>query len=165
MFYFRDLMNLLYSRTFSECFVDQEITLAGRSDQLFQQVFLRARIKILRMTQTVIAILQASDCLLECFFEILTDTHNLADCTHLCAKLVLYTFELLKRPACKLDYHIVAVRNVFVQSAVFATFNILQCQSACKHRRYKRDRESGCLGCQRRRTGCTRIDLNNDNSV
>ena len=27
------------------------------------------------------------------------------------------------------------------------------------------DRESGCLGCQRRRTGCTRIDLNNDNSV
>ena len=74
MFYFRDLMNFLYSRTFSECFVDQEITLAGRSDQLFQQVFLRARIKILRMTQTVIAILQASDCLLECFFEILTDT-------------------------------------------------------------------------------------------
>ena len=165
MFYFRDLMNLLYSRTFSECFVDQEITLAGRSDQLFQQIFLRARIKIFRMTQTVIAILQASDCLLECFFKVLTDTHNLADCTHLCAKLVLYTFELLKRPARKLDYHIVAVRDVFVQSAVFATFNIFQCQSACEHRRYKRDRESGCLGCQCRRTGCTRIDLDNDNSV
>ena len=86
------------------------------------------------MTQTVIAILQASDCLLECFFKVLTDTHNLADCLHLGSQLVLCAFELLKCPACKLDNDIVAGRNILIQSTALAAWNLIQSHTGCQHR-------------------------------
>ena len=130
-----------------------------------KQFFFRLLIEVFRMTKTVAASLQASDRLLECLFVGLSDTHNLADCLHLGSQLVLCAFELLKCPACKLDNNIVAGRNILIQSAALAAWNLIQSHTGCQHRRYQRNRETSCLGCQCGRTGGSRVDLDNDITV
>ena len=99
-------------------------------------------------SQTVLADFQASDRFLESFFISLSDTHNFTNGAHLSAQLVFDTFELFKCPTRELDYHVISVRNVFVQCAVFAARNLIQIQPGCQHGRYKSDRETGSLTCQ-----------------
>jgi len=99
-----------------------------------KQFFFCLLIEVFRMTKTVAASLQASDCLLECLFVGLSDTHNLADCLHLGSQLVLCAFELLKCPACKLDNDIVAGRNILIQSTALAAWNLIQSHTGCQHR-------------------------------
>ena len=111
------------------------------------------------------AFYEDEDRLLECLFVGLSDTHNLADGTHLCTQLILYALELLKCPACKLDNNIVAGRNILIQSAALAAWNLIQSHTGCQHRRYQRNRETSCLGCQCGRTGGSRVDLDNDITV
>ena len=165
MFHAGQLMDLLHSRTFAKSFIHDEMTFAGCGDQHFQQFLFGFLIEIFCMSETVTSGLQTADRFLECFFVVLSDAHNFADCTHLCSELIFHTFELLECPARKLDHHIVAVRNVFVQCSVFAARNIFQGQPRCKHCGYKRDRESGRFGCQCGRTGCSRVDLDDDITV
>ena len=117
------------------------------------------------MSETITSRLQASDSLLKRFFVGLADTHNLSYRAHLCPQLVLNTFEFFKCPAGKFDHDIITVRNVFVQSTIFAAGDILQCQPGCQHRRYKGNREAGRLGSKGRRTGGTGIDFDNDDTV
>ena len=120
--------------------------------------------EILGKAKTELTDLQASDSFLERFFIGFTDTHNFADGTHLCTQLILYALELLKCPAREFDYHIVSVRNVFVQGSVFSTWDLVQVQTGSQHRRYQCDRETGCLTCQCGGTGGSRVDLDNDDS-
>ena len=84
------------------------------------------------MSQAVSAGLKRSDSLLESFFIGLTNTHDFAYGSHLGAELIFYAFELLKRPSCKLDNDIIAVRFVFIQSTVLTAGDVLKCQTACQ---------------------------------
>ena len=117
------------------------------------------------MAKTIAACLQTADSFLESLFVGLTNTHNFTDGAHLGAQLILHAFELFKGPAGEFDNHIIAVRYIFVQSSVLAAGNILQSQSCCQHRGNQGDGETGSLGGQSGRTGCTGIDLNNNNTV
>ena len=98
-----------------------------------QEFILALCIVVLCIAEAVSSCLKASDSLLESLLVGLTDTHDLTYGTHLCSKLVLDTLELLKCPACKLDNHVVTVRNVFVQCAVLTALNILEGKSCCQH--------------------------------
>ena len=64
--------------------------------------------EVFRKSKTVSAILKRSDSLLESFFIIFTDTHNLADSAHLGTKPVLCVTEFLKSPTGELHHHIIA---------------------------------------------------------
>ena len=117
------------------------------------------------MTKTTAADFQTADSFLESFFICFTDAHHFADSAHLRSQFIFYPFKLLKCPAGKFNHYIIAVRHVFIQSTIFSTWNIFQGQSCCQHGGYKGDRETGCLGCQRGRTGSTRINLDNHDTV
>ena len=90
-----------------------------------EQLFFCAHVEILCMPQSIASRLQTADCFLERFLIGFAHTHDFAYGTHLGSQLVLHAFEFFKRPACKFDYHIIAIRNVFVQGAVFSTGDIL----------------------------------------
>ncbi len=77
------------------------------------------------MSQTIASCLQAANRFLERFFIRFSNAHHLAYSAHLGSQLVLYAFEFFKSPAGKFDYHIIAVRHILVQRAVFAAGNIL----------------------------------------
>ena len=141
------------------------MTLTARCLQPFQQFFLGKLIEILCKSQTVTSDFQAADGFLEGFFIVLADAHDFAHGTHLCAQLVFHTFELFECPAGKLDYHIVAVRHILIQCAILSAGNISQCQAACQHGRYQSDGKTGRFGGQGGGTGCSRINLNDDDTV
>ena len=117
------------------------------------------------MAKTVAACLKTADRFLESFLVGLTDTHHFTDGAHLGAQLILHAFEFFKSPAGEFDDHIIAIRHIFIQSSVLAAGNIFQCQAGSQHGRYQSDGETGSLGGQSGRTGCTGIDLNNNNTV
>ena len=165
LLYLGDLVDLIHGSALADRFVHLEVTLAVGSDQLLQQFLLGQFVKALHVSQTVTPFLQRTHRLLEGFFIVLADAHNLADRTHLCAQLVFDALELFKCPACKLHYHIVAARNVFIQCAVLAAGDLGQGQSGSQHSGYQCDRETGRLGRQRGRTGGTRVDLDHDDTI
>ncbi len=117
------------------------------------------------MTQTVTSRLQRTDGLLESLLVGFTDTHDLAHSAHLGAQPVLHAFEFLESPAGKLDHHIVAVRHIFIQRAVFSTGDVFQRQACRQHGRHQGDGEARSLAGQRGRTGSTGIDLDHDDPV
>ena len=69
-----DFVDFFYGCTFSQSFIHDEMTLAGRCDEHVKKLVFTKGIKILRMSQTVAAGLQASDCFLESFFVGFADT-------------------------------------------------------------------------------------------
>ena len=133
--------------------------------QHMQQLFLGFFMEILRKSKTVTANLQTADGFLEGFLIIFTDTHNLANGTHLRTQLILYALELFKSPASKLNYDIISVRNVAIQCAVFSTGDLIQCQAGRQHSGNQRNREACCLGCQCGGTGSTRVNLDDDVAI
>ena len=141
------------------------MTVAGWSDQHLEKLVLSLRVIILGITQAIAAGLKASDSLLEGFFVCLANTHDLANRAHLGAKPIFYAFELLKRPAGELDYDIIPIRNIFVQGSILAAWNILKRKAGCQHGRYQGNRESGSLGSQCGRTGSSRVDLDDNDTV
>ena len=159
------LKEFVYRCAFSQSFIHNELTLAGRYMEHGQEFFFRFLVKILHMAESVAASLQASDCFLECLFIGLSDTHNLAYGFHLSSQFILRAFEFLKCPACKFNYNIIAGRNVFIQSAAFTARNLIQSKPCCQHGRYEGNREACCLGCQSRGTGGSWINLDYDVSV
>ena len=70
--------------------------------------------------------------------------------------------ELLESPSCELDYDIVAVRIVLVECAVLAAGDLIQCEAACEHCGNESYRETCCLGSESGRSGCSRVDLDNN---
>ena len=77
------------------------------------------------MSQTITSGFQGTDCFLESFFIVFTDTHDFPNGSHLSTKLIFHTLELFKRPAREFNYHIVSIRNILIQCAILATWNIL----------------------------------------
>ena len=77
------------------------------------------------MSQTIASGFQGTDCFLECFLIILTDTHDFTNGSHLGTQLILHTLELFKSPACKLNNNIISVRHIFIQRAILTTGDIL----------------------------------------
>ena len=141
------------------------MALTGRRIQPSEQFFFRQRVKILRVAQPVTPRLKGTDGLLERFLICFADAHNLAHGAHLGAQLVLHTLELFKGPAGKLDHHIIAVRHIFIQRAVFSTGDVFQRQARRQHGRHQGDGEARSLAGQRGRTGSTGIDLDHDDPV
>ncbi len=156
---------LFYRSPFTKCFVHDKLTLACRIDQHLHQFILCFLMEIFGKSQTITSDLQTADSFLECLFIIFTDTHDFADSTHLCSQLVLGIFEFFKCPSGKFDNNIISAWHIFVQCTVDAARNLIERKSGCKHRRYECDRESCRFGCQGGRTGCSRIDLDNNDSV
>ena len=130
-----------------------------------KKLFFCHAVEVSCVTKTVASCFQASDCFLEGFFISFSDAHNFAYSAHLCAKLIFYTFEFFKCPACKFNYYVIPVRNVFIKSSVFSTWNVFQRKSGCKHCRYKGNREAGCFRCKGRGAGSTRVDFNDNDTV
>ena len=114
------------------------------------------------MSQTIPSRLQTADRFLECFLEILSDTHDFTHSTHLRTQFVLYPFEFLEGPSGKFDYHIVSIRHVFVQRTVFSAGDLIQRHAGCQHGGHQCDGEPGRLGRQSGGTGCSGIDLDDD---
>ena len=121
--------------------------------------------EILSKAKTVTANLQTSDGLLESFLICLTDTHDFTYGTHLCTKLVLCILKFLKCPSCEFDYDIISAGNILIKCSVYTTRDLIQCKSARKHCRYQSDGETCCLGSKCGRTGCSGVDLNDNDSV
>ena len=149
----------------AECFIYNELTLAGRETQLRKQFVLGKLVEILREAEAVSAGFQGTDSLLESLLVGLADGHYLADSLHLSAELVLSALELLESPSCELDYDIVAAGNVLIKCSVLSAGDLVQRQTACEHSGNERDRESGRLGSQRGRTGGPRVDLDYNDSA
>ena len=125
MFNLCQIIQFFYRSTFSQGFIHNELSLTCRNIKHIQKLFLRFRSKILCPSKSITSCFQASDCFLECFFICLTNRHNFTNSTHLCTKLVIYTFKFLKCPTSKFDYNIISVRYIFVQCSVFTTRNLI----------------------------------------
>ena len=113
-FHLGNLMYLLHCCPLTDCLIHEKMPFTGRSDQPVEQFFLRERIKILGMAQTITPRLQRADSLLESFFVGLADAHDFSHGTHLGPQLVLHALELFKSPAGKFNNHIIAVRYIFI---------------------------------------------------
>ncbi len=145
MLYFCNFKKLFCCRALSQSFVHKKMTLTGRSNQPFQQFLFCQGIKILHVSKSVTSGLKTADCFLERFFICLADTHYLSNRAHLRSKLIFYPFKFLKCPAGKLDYNIISIRHIFIQSSIFSTWNIRKRKSGRKHCRYKSNRKTGRL--------------------
>ena len=162
---FGQFVDFFYRCTLTQRFIHDEIALAAGSCKHGQKLLFGLLIKILYMTKTITALFQRTDCFLECFLISLADAHDFADCSHLSSELILYALELFKCPAREFQNDIIAVRNVFIQCAIFTARNFIQSQTACQHCRNKSDRETGCLTCKCRRSGSSGVDFNNNNTT
>ena len=127
-------MNFFYRSSFSQSLIHNEMSVAGRNSKLIQQILPTQIIVIPGKAQSVPAGFKTADGLLESFFVSFPDTHDLTYSPHLRAKFILYTFKFLKSPAGEFNNYIIAVRNIFIQCAVFPAGNVLQSQSGCQHR-------------------------------
>ena len=159
------LKQFFHGSPFTKCLIHDKLTLTCRIDQHLHQFILCFLMEIFGKSQTITSDFQTADSLLECFFIIFTDTHNFADSTHLCSQLVLGIFEFFKCPSGKFNNNIISAWHIFVQCTIDAAWNLIQGKSGRKHRRYECDRESCRFGCQCGRTGRSRIDLDNNDSV
>ena len=164
-FYLGNVMDFINGGTLAERFIHDKMTFTGGRNQHGEELFLCFAVKILRMAQAVAAGFQAADGFLEGFLVVLADAHDFAYRTHLRTQLVFHAFEFFKGPAGELDYHIVSVRHIFVQSPVFSAGDVLQGEAAGQHGGNEGDREAGSLGSQSGGTGGTGIDFDNNDAV
>ena len=161
----REVPQLLNRRALAQGLIHDELALARRVREQGKQLVLCLVVEILRPAQTVTAVLQTADRLLEGFLIGLADAHDLTDGAHLRAQLVLGSLELLKGPARELNHNVVAARNVLVQRAVLAAGDLVERQPAGKHRGNQGDREAGSLGGESGGTGGAGVDLDNDDAA
>ena len=77
------------------------------------------------MSQTITSGFQGTDCFLESFFIVFTDTHDFPNGSHLGTQLILDALELFKSPACKLNYNIISVRYILIKGAILTTGDVL----------------------------------------
>ena len=160
-----DLMDFIDCCSLAECFIHNEVALTGRNHEFTEEFLLAQVIEVADMTETVASFFERADCFLESFLVGLSDAHDFAYSAHLRAELVLDALELLKCPSCEFDYDIIAVRNIFVEGAVLTARKIRERKSGSKFCGDKSNRETGRLGSKSGAAGCTRIDLNNDDSI
>ena len=151
--------------TLAQRFIQNELAFAGGNIQHGKKLFLCFAAEVLCAAQTGTADLQAADRFLKRFFICFADAHDLADCAHLCAELILGTLEFFERPAGKFDDDVIAGRNIFVQCSALAAGNLVQRQTAGQHCRNKRDREAGRLACQSGGTGGAGVDFDDNDTV
>ncbi len=120
-----NLLNLLHGGPLLQSLVHNEMSLAGRSSQHPKQKLLGFFLQLRDLPQTVSPGLQRTYGLLEGFLIILPYAHDFAHGPHLGAQPILHALKLLKGPAGKLYHHIVSVRHILIQRAVFAAGNVL----------------------------------------
>ena len=126
MLYFGNVKDFIYCGALAQRLIHDKVAVAGRMCQHEQQFFFGFGVIVLCVSQSVSARLKAADCFLESFLVGFADAHDLADGTHLCAKLVLDALEFLKCPARKFDHDIVAVGHIAVECAIFAALDFFQ---------------------------------------
>ena len=158
------VMDLFHRSSLPERFINDKVPVAGGRDQFLQQFF-PVQIAVTGTAKAVSPGLQTADGFLEGFFKVLSNAHDLADCPHLGTQLILYTFEFFKSPACKLDDHIIPVRNIFVQRSVFAAGNVRKPEAGRQHGGNESDGEAGGLAGQCRGSGGPGIDLDDDIAI
>ena len=78
--------------------------------------------------------------------------------------MVIDALEFFKSPAGEFYYNIVSVRNILIERTVFAAGKITQRQTCRELRGYQSDREAGRLGSESGGTGCSGVDLNDDDA-
>ena len=118
-------MDFVHRGALQQSFIHLEMPFAGRGCQHGEKLFLCLGTEFLQAAKTVAAGLQAADGLLESFLIGFADAHDLADRAHLGAEPVFHALEFFKGPAGELDDHVISVRHVFVQRAIFPAGDIL----------------------------------------
>ena len=146
----RYFVDLFYRSALTECLVDDELSLGSGSIEHHHKIFLALVMEVLGESEAVSSCLKRSYSLLESFLICLTDAHYLTYGTHLCTELVLSTLELLESPSCELDYNVVSVGYVLIESTVLTAGDLIKCKTACEHSGYQSDGESRCLGSKSR---------------
>ncbi len=158
-------VDLVDGSTFAEGFIHDEVALGGGGDELLQKFIFGEFVEIGNETETVAALLEGTDGLLECFLISFANAHDFADGSHLSAELVFDALELLKGPAGKLDDDVIAVRDVLVEGTVLAVRQFGQGEAGGQLRGDQSDRETGGLGSKGGGAGGTGVDLDDDDAV
>ena len=102
---------------------------------------------------------------MERFLEVFTDAHHFADGAHLRPELVFDAAEFFERPTRELDDDVIAVRLVIFERSAAPVRHFVQRHPGRQLRRNERDRETGRLRRERRRTARARVDFDNNDAV
>ena len=101
---------------------------------------------------------QRTDRLHQCSFEVIADTHNLSGRLHLSGQCSLGTDKFIKRKSRNLYDAIIQHRlETCVSLLSYRILDLIQCITQCNLCSYLRDRITGRLGSQCRRTAHTRV--------
>ena len=158
-------MDLIHGSPFSQRLIHDKVAVAGRNSQAAEQLVSCQVIIIFGESQAVTSGFQAAYSFLKGFFVSFSNAHYFTHSPHLCAKFVLHAFKLFKGPAGKFNNHIIPVRHIFIQSAVFSAGDILQCEPGREHGGYKGDGEAGGFRGQSGGAGGSWIDLDYNDAV
>ena len=163
--YTGEIEDLIGSSSLAQGFIHDKIALAVRNYEELKEFLLAELMEVLYITQAIAVFFKGTDRLLEGLFVVLADAHDFADRAHLCAEVVIDALEFFKCPAGEFNDYVVAVRNIFIESPVFAAGKLAKCETCGELGGYQSDRETGCLGCQSGGAGCPGIDLNDDHAA
>ena len=155
----RDLMNLLYAHASFQSLKDNKqpfiVTLVNPLKNLLIRLILKAQ-----HVQRIQRDLRAADRLHQSLFKTDTDSHDLARRLHLRPQGSLRIDKLIKRPLGQLNNRIVDRRlKAGIRRARHRILDLIQCISNSDFRRHFRNRIPCRFRRQRRRTGYTRIHL------
>ncbi len=126
-------IKFIHGSALAQCFIHDELSLARRLGQELHQLIEGFLMKILGKAKSVAAVLQRSDSLLEGFLVSLTNTHNLANGTHLCSKLVLRIPKFLEGPTGEFNHYVVPRWRVFLKCAFPPIGNLIKGQTGRQH--------------------------------
>ena len=158
-------MNLFHGGSLVQRLVHLKMPFTGRVCQHGEQLLFGFGTELLQVAKSIPAGFQAADRLLKSLFIGFADAHDFTHGTHLCAEFVLHTLKFLEGPAGKLDNHIIPVRHIFIQGAVFAAGDVFQGKAAGQHGGNERDGKARRFGGQGGRAGSPGIDFDDNNPV
>ena len=157
---FRNIMNLLIGNTSADCLCDYPDSSVIDYVKLINQLFV-CKFREIIGHQAIYMLFQRTNCLHQSTLEVIADTHNLSSCLHLCCQCSLGTDKLIKWKSWNLNNAV--IQHWFKAGIRFSCdciWNFIQRISQRNLRSDLRDRISGCLRSQCRRTAYTRIYLN-----
>ena len=152
-------MNHIVIHTAAQCLCDHPDSPVIHNVKLFYQ-FLSGKSGKIIGHQTVHMLLQGTDCLHQGSLKVITDTHNLSGCLHLCGQRTFCGNEFIERQSRNLDNAVVEHRlkacvGFSGDSVLDLVKRIAKCDLCCNFC----NRITGRLGCKRGGTGHTRVYL------
>ena len=105
--------------------------------------------------------IKRTKCFLESLLDSSADCHYLTGRLHCSGECSVCGLELVKRPACNFDHHVVNGRLKACRSCTGdGVCDLVKVHTDCDLCGNTGDRVTGCFGCKGRRPGYTRVDFN-----